>query len=94
MTQPLAVASVGIPGVSLSTAAADIVRQWGTFFPFRGITMTLPLTVGDHVVRFASAAATAKTPVQAASPRINARYVANSAAVVAAHVAASTTVTL
>jgi hypothetical protein len=42
LTQPLAVASVTIPGVSVPTVVAEIGRQWATFFPFRGISITLP----------------------------------------------------
>jgi hypothetical protein len=40
--QPLAVASASIAGDSVGASIGEVLRQWGQFFPFRGITITLP----------------------------------------------------
>jgi hypothetical protein len=42
LAQPLEVAAVTVPGVSVPTVLGRIFRQWATFFPFRGISITLP----------------------------------------------------
>jgi hypothetical protein len=42
LEQPLAVASASIADDSVGASIGEVLRQWGQFFPFRGITITLP----------------------------------------------------